>query len=219
VSPSRPLRRTTRQQVSPSLAGAFSRCDAHAPPPQFRQATKQTELPGRARARVTTAFNKMLAIIGRRWHRHIRPRRGHTRRSAMAGRSATWKRVVAGPGVDGDEARSGLQSSISCQIACSSCSSQSAPGSAMAQLVHVPSGRGGGLPAGESRRGLPIGNGRSLLSQASATSRSSRRPGCTRPSQLVNPRIRVDPPQIRASACRREGWTPDLAWCPLPVLP
>ena len=32
------------------------------------------------------------------------------------------------------------QSSISCQTACSSCSSQSAPGSAMAQLVQVPAG-------------------------------------------------------------------------------
>jgi hypothetical protein len=35
------------------------------------------------------------------------------------------------------------QSSISSQIACSSCSSQSAPGSAMAQLVQVPAGRAG----------------------------------------------------------------------------
>ena len=33
------------------------------------------------------------------------------------------------------------QSSISSQTACSSCSSQSAPGKAMAQLVHVPIGR------------------------------------------------------------------------------
>ena len=36
-----------------------------------------------------------------------------------------------------------LQSSISSQTACSSCSSQSAPGSAMAQLVQVPIGRAG----------------------------------------------------------------------------
>jgi len=35
------------------------------------------------------------------------------------------------------------QSSISSQTACSSCSSQSLPGSAMAQLVHVPIGRAG----------------------------------------------------------------------------
>jgi hypothetical protein len=37
------------------------------------------------------------------------------------------------------------QSSISCQIACSSCSSQPAPGSAMAQLVQVPAGRTGAV--------------------------------------------------------------------------
>ena len=37
------------------------------------------------------------------------------------------------------------QSSISSQTACSSCSSQSAPGSAMAQLVQVPIGRAGAV--------------------------------------------------------------------------
>ena len=37
------------------------------------------------------------------------------------------------------------QPSISSQTACSSCSSQSAPGSAIAQLVHVPVGRAGAV--------------------------------------------------------------------------
>ncbi len=37
------------------------------------------------------------------------------------------------------------QSSISCQTACSSCSSHAAPGSAMAQLVQVPAGRAGAV--------------------------------------------------------------------------
>ena len=91
--------------------------------------------------------------LRRKW-----PRRTHkeaTSRSglrSMAQEDATplgddgltgWVRVTLHPRWLRRRQPSRRQSSISSQTACSSCSSQSVPGRAMAQLVHVPVGRAG----------------------------------------------------------------------------